>query len=564
MRRIRLGFVVLAVAAGALAIGAPLAAAAEALVNTGSPPSPFPRNKQNEPALAIDPEHPNVVVAGSNDEIDEPPCEGSSCPFAPGIGNSGVYFSFDGGASWMQPTYSGWSDRTGTPGVGPIGTLPHYYENGLVSDGDPALAFGPAPDGNGEFSWSNGSRLYYANLTSNFASKRNEFTFKGYEAIAVSHTDNAAAAAADDESAWSEPSIVTSGNQTSATFSDKEAVTADDAATSPYFGNAYVCYSRFQGEGNGITIEVSRSTDGGETWSTPAKLSKHNDAPALPDRQGCAVRTDSHGNVYVVWEDVINKHGVFEMARSFDGGASFGKPRVIAQVTDVGAPDGLGEFTFDGVAGARTSSFPGLSIANGAPSGAGAPNTIAIGWSDASAGLNHEHALVQLSGDRGVEWSAPEAVEQSGDRPDFAFVGISPDGSDLYTVYDGFLDPFRESMSGSRRFQGVVRHSDVSGTTLSDTTTLSRGEVGDARASSANALVEGFLGDYNSVAATDDAYVAVYNDARDAAVCPAIDAFRQELVDGVKKAQPPAPGSECPATFGNTDIWSSSGGDPTP
>lgn len=563
MRKLWVSLAALLVAVGVVAFAAPAAIAAESLVNTGSPPSPFPRNKQNEPSVAVDPVHPEVMVAGSNDEIDEPPCEGGECPFVQGVGNSGVYFSFDGGGTWTQPTYSGYSDRTGTPGTGPIGTLPHYDTNGLVSDGDPALAYGPAPSGKG-FSWAAGSRLYYTNLTSNFATRRSEYSFKGFEAIAVSHTDNATAAAAGDASAWSEPAIVTAQNQTSATFSDKPAFTADDAATSPYFGYAYVCYSRFQGEGPGITISFSRSRDGGETWSAPLKLSRHNDPKNPPDRQGCAVKTDSEGNVYVVWEDVIKKASVFEMARSTDGGATFGKPTVVANVTDVGTFDGVRSISFDGIAGARTSSFPGLSIANGAPSGIGAPNTIALGWSDGSEGLNHEHALVQLSGDRGATWSTPTAVEEPGDRPDFAFIGISPDGTDLYTVYDGFLDPFRENLTESRRFRGVVRHSDVSGTTLGATTTLDRGAIGDSRASSSNGLIDGFLGDYNSVVATNDGYVAVFNDAREAAVCPAIDTFRQETVDGVKGAKAPAPGTECPPTFGNTDIWSASGGDPTP
>src|SRR3954452_20685245 len=156
------------VALVALAIGAAPAvaqAAVEALVNTGSPPSPFPQNKQNEPTVAFDPMDPSVLAAGSNDEIDEGPCVGADCPFVQGVGNSGIYFSFNGGASWSQPTYTGWSDRTGTPGVGPIATLPHYYENGLVSDGDPVTVFGPRPDANGHFDWANGSPPDLPNLT---------------------------------------------------------------------------------------------------------------------------------------------------------------------------------------------------------------------------------------------------------------------------------------------------------------------------------------------------------------------------------------------------------------
>jgi hypothetical protein len=539
----------------------------EALVNVGSPPSPFPQNKQNEPAVAIDPTNPSVVAAGSNDEIDLEPCDGSDCPFTPGVGVLGIYFSFDGGASWTQPTYQGWSARDGSPGPGPIGTVPNYFENGLVADGDPILAFGPRPDANGDFSWANGSRLYYSTIAANFATERGDQVFKGFEAIAVSHADDLEAAAAGDETAWSNPAVVTERRQSQTTFSDKENMTADNAASSPHFGNVYVCYTQFRSQelGRGVPepIFVSRSIDGGDTFSRPQQLTPAHNNPANPGRQGCAVRTDSEGTVYVVWEDTVQHQTVFVMARSFDGGRTFERGRVIANVTDVGAFDLLRSISFDGIAGARTSSFPSLEIANGAPTGAGAPDTIAVGWSDGADGLNNEHALVQLSDDRGETWTGPVEAEEPGDRPNFAFFGISPDGTDLYLVYDGHLDPFRNDTTSSRLFEGVVRHADLAGTALGPFTTLHRGEEGDARASSANALIDEFLGDYNTVAATNGSAVAVWEDARDGAVCPAINAFRQSLVDGAPIAAP-APATDCPATFGNTDIFSLATGDPTP
>src|SRR5437667_4215019 len=181
--------------------------AIDPLVNVGSPSSPFAQNKQNEPALAVDANHPLVLVAGANDEIDVEACNAgadNTCPFTPGVGTSGVYFSFDGGATWSQPTYTGYTARScvgpaacapSTPptpatssnaGIGSIGTLPGYVEAGLVSSGDPALAFGQKPGADGTFSWANGSRLYYANLASNFGATRVEGSggsFKGFFAV---------------------------------------------------------------------------------------------------------------------------------------------------------------------------------------------------------------------------------------------------------------------------------------------------------------------------------------------------------------------------------------------
>ncbi|HEV7662031.1 MAG TPA: hypothetical protein VGQ62_00750, partial [Chloroflexota bacterium] len=236
-------------------------------VTVGSPRTTFPRNKQNEPAVgvALNPLDPTILVSGANEEIDNAPCTDNGCQFTPGVTDSGIYFSLDGGEAWTQPTYTGWSARTGTPRVGPIGTVPWFYESGLVGDGDPALAFGPRPGPHG-FSWSNGTRLYYASLTSNFPGTT---TLNAQEAIAVSRTDDVRAAAGGDKNAWMRP-VIASKLLTPDTFSDKEAIWADNAASSHFFGNVYACWTSYGAVTSPIVL--ARSTDGGTTWSNPVVI----------------------------------------------------------------------------------------------------------------------------------------------------------------------------------------------------------------------------------------------------------------------------------------------------
>src|SRR5260370_21560213 len=98
MRRVSVLFAVALTLALAASASASRGGGGDVLVTNGSPTGPFSQNKQNEPTVAIDANNPNVVVAGSNDQIDEGACNAPAparCPFTPGIGVSRFYYSAD-------------------------------------------------------------------------------------------------------------------------------------------------------------------------------------------------------------------------------------------------------------------------------------------------------------------------------------------------------------------------------------------------------------------------------------------------------------------------------------
>lgn len=556
-------------------------------VTVGSNDDVFSQNKQNEPAVAIDPIDPSVVVAGANDNIDMEACSAgdpTTCPFTDNVGVTGVQFSFDSGDSWMQPEFTGWTARhclgpdECVPEEGPIGTLPGYFDAGLISDGDPAMAFGPQPGVDGGFSWDNGSRLYFANLTSKNTAGTFEEPFKGFEAIAVSRLDGDPSLTPEivaDQENWLRP-VIASQRQSGTTFADKEQIWADNAESSEFFGNAYVCFAQFRSQpGAAAPLIVTRSADGGDTWLQRQVTPATNVPPTRWGQSGCTIRTDSEGTVYVFFERFqspfrfLPPRGTLTVVRSFDGGRSWTRPEPVMSVTD--PCFFVDPITFrcvmDGVAGARNdlSSAPSVDIANGAPTGEGATDEIVLTWIDGRDGLNNEHVMFSYSTDGAETWADPVPVESDpGDRGYYSAPAISPDGTDVYLVYNAFLAPFQEDTSQPRPILGVVLHSDLDADGApSGWTELHRGVPGDARGSAQNNLVAEFLGDYVYADATNDFAVAVWNDTREASNCEAIDEWRMTIREEDPGATPPAVQDECPATFGNTDIWGWSGTDPS-
>jgi len=365
--------------------------------------------------------------------------------------------------------------------------------------------------------------------------------------------------------------------QSSTTFSDKPQIWADNAASSPFFGNAYLCWASFRSLSHGMAspqpLVVASSTDGGTTWTqkqvTTASNNPFNTTQGF-GRSGCTVRTDSHGVVYVFANQfAVGTPGNSShiMIKSFDGGKSWTRPVNIGLAVNtcflVQFDGSSNRCVMDGVGGARDdlSAAPSVDIANGAPLGSVATNEILRTWVDGRDGVNNEHVFVSFSTNGGNTWSTPAAAESTGDRGYYSAIAISPSGTDAYLVYNAFTTPLRTDTTSTRTLVGVVKHAGIGANGVPGAwSELHRGANGDPRGSSQNNLWLEFLGDYVYAVATDTYGAAVWNDTRNAADCPAIDSWRAAAQaahqNGTAVPVPPAPCTG--TTFGNSDIFGGS------
>jgi hypothetical protein len=225
----------------------------------------------------------------------------------------------------------------------------------------------------------------------------------------------------------------------------------------------------------------------------------------------------------------------------------------------------------DGMAGARDdlSASPSLDIA----SGTGSTDALYDTWTDGRSGsagppVNNQTQLrFAWSTDHGTNWTQRVIPIASGDRPYYSAVAVSPDGRDLYVVYNAFTNAYRTNTTSSRGLVGVILHANVGASGAPGAwAEIHRGVTGDPRGSSQNNIVLEFLGDYVYADATDDYGVAVWNDMREGSPCVAVNTWRA----AVQAAGPPLDASTrpaiqqvCPGTFGNSDIWAWSGADPS-
>lgn len=496
---------------GALAVGAGVAGADGIGLTNVQANNPqvlsgselFPRNKQNEPTIAVDPAAQNILLAGSNDEQLEPVCNGTDCSFAANVGSDGLYVSTNGGSSWAnEGLLPGFTDPSG--------------EGTYVSDGDPGIVFGPH---------GSGQRAYYVGLASYATGQA-----KGNQApelITVSHSDGGSSGTDFSLGNWSSPVVAATGHGYK--FNDKPAIWAD-----PNSGTVYVSWTQFRDiPGCAEPIMVSYSTDGGDTWSRPNQITAaHNCSPALGGRQGSVIRTDSAGNAYLFWEDSDRTGSIIAFAVSHDGGRKWSHPRKVASLTDIADPIPGANF--------RTDSFPSVAIDQSS-------GTIYVAYADATSG--NGRIVVTTSSDGGADWSSPKAV--SNDANGYAFfqgLDVAPNGRvDLAWQQLTTSDPSTYG-TGNASIDSYYSYSSNSGSSWTSPEKVSTASS-DPAASAQNDLTRQFWGDYNTLVSTNDSAFFIYTDSRNGSGCTAVDQYQQGLADK------PAPGSDCPPNFGNTDVY---------
>src|SRR6266566_4950934 len=187
---------------------------------------------------------------------------------------------------------------------------------------------------------------------------------------------------ADGGATWSTHFVVqTSAIAGKRIFNDKDWVAADP--TDPTGNTAYVAWNLDKNRSSAIVI--SKTTDGGRTWSVPKKV-----LSLFTTDISATVVVGNDGTVYVTFEATTSSGDAVAFAVSHNGGTTF-TTKLIAPISDIPSP--LPGATF------RDNSFPALAIDG---------STLHVAWSNSNG--TDADVVYMRSANGGTTWSAPTAI----------------------------------------------------------------------------------------------------------------------------------------------------------
>ena len=284
---------------------------------------------------------------------------------------------------------------------------------------------------------------------------------------------------------WSSPLVLISDGADN--FNDKESITADPTSA----GHAYAVWDRLSAAGHGPSY-FSRTTNGGTAWEAARQIYDPGPTSQTINNQILVLADGTLVMFFTQFDDAGggNVTASFGIIRSMDKGLTWSERIVVTGVQAVGARDPeSGTFVRDGT--------------NLGAIAAGAHNDLFVVWQDArfSGGVHDDIALTR-SADGGITWSAPARINR--DPTVTAFepsVAVRSDGTIGVTYFD-----FR-----SNTLDPATLPTDYWITRSSDGVTWRESRVAGpfdlAIAPSSGGL---FLGDYQALVAIGELFVPFY------------------------------------------------------
>ena len=192
--------------------------------------------------------------------------------------------------------------------------------------------------------------------------------------IAAASTQVVVSRSSDGGASWSNPVVIAQSADL-----DKDWIACDNTPTSPHYGH---CYMEWDDNGNSNLMHMSTSSDGGQTWSVGAAVSAANGLGGQPLVQ-------PSGKVIVPF---LANAPVIQSFSSTDGGATWGNVVQVAAVSDHAVTSGL-----------RTDALPSAQE--------DAAGNIYVIWQDCRFRANcASNDLVMSTSADGATWTTPARI----------------------------------------------------------------------------------------------------------------------------------------------------------